>query len=280
MTGKGKGPSGYEVGFGKPPRCHQFPPGRSGNPKGRPPRALGKHQQLVEAMDQPTRDMFMEEMHRSITVTSDGKKITMPAIQMITRAMVKSAAEGGQQAQRSAIMFQLEFERQAAAINAEYVTLMRQYKEDGGLLFARIRSRGLPEPDLLPHPDDIYIDEQRQRVEIRGPSTPEQKAGFDKILAERDSYQRGVTGLSAEATSKPRDWTPPVLTALAQEKFDLINNLLPERYRKTLEGRLTRTEVDAARERARKAASLAARKRRQARGRAVAATAGRVGAGR
>lgn len=30
------GRSGYEVGYGRPPRAHQFRPGQSGNPKGRP----------------------------------------------------------------------------------------------------------------------------------------------------------------------------------------------------------------------------------------------------
>lgn len=33
---KGKGLDGdYEVGYGKPPKAHQFPPGKSGNPRGR-----------------------------------------------------------------------------------------------------------------------------------------------------------------------------------------------------------------------------------------------------
>jgi hypothetical protein len=29
-------PARYEVGYGRPPRAHQFKPGKSGNPKGRP----------------------------------------------------------------------------------------------------------------------------------------------------------------------------------------------------------------------------------------------------
>ena len=31
-----RGSRSYEVGYGKPPRAHQFKPGTSGNPKGRP----------------------------------------------------------------------------------------------------------------------------------------------------------------------------------------------------------------------------------------------------
>src|SRR4051794_39989138 len=108
--GKRKGPSDYDVGHGKPPRHSRFRPGQSGNPRGRPKRALGKHQQLVQAMDQPTRDMFMAEMQRPITVTSAGKKVTMPTVQMIARSMAKTAAEGGQQAQRTALLLQLELE--------------------------------------------------------------------------------------------------------------------------------------------------------------------------
>jgi hypothetical protein len=33
---KSKIPGDYEVGYGRPPKKHQFKPGRSGNPKGRP----------------------------------------------------------------------------------------------------------------------------------------------------------------------------------------------------------------------------------------------------
>jgi hypothetical protein len=265
--GKGKAPGDYDVGFGKPPRHTQFPRGRSGNPNGRPPRARSKHSKLAQAMDQPTREMFLAEMYRPIAVMVDGRKVHLPANQMIVRSMVKTAASGGQQAQRTALLVQLELERELAQERAELMATTREAKAMAETMHARCRARGLPEPDLLPHPDDIHIDEEHQTVEIRGPRTPEQKAALDKILAERDGYQRGVTGLQREAAEKPRDWTLPMLAVMAQERFDIINDRLPERYQKRLENRMSLPQIEAAREKARKGSAPRKRRRASARGR-------------
>lgn len=41
----------YEVGYGKPPKHSRFPPGRSGNPKGRRKRARGLKTDLEEVLN-------------------------------------------------------------------------------------------------------------------------------------------------------------------------------------------------------------------------------------
>jgi hypothetical protein len=164
-------------------------------------------------------------------------------------------------------MLQLELEKEAAAENARLLAEIREYKAMMGPLFAHCRARGIPEPELFPHPDDFFIDEQTQRAEIRGPRTPEQKAQLDKIMAQRDGYQRGVSGHQAAAAAKPRDWTLPMLAVMAQEYFDAINDLLPERYRKKLQDRMSAAQIGGAREKTRK--GLEARKRRQRRQRAA-----------
>lgn len=49
--GEGERPNGrYEVGYGRPPKDHQFKPGQSGNPKGRPKGSKSFSTYLQEAL--------------------------------------------------------------------------------------------------------------------------------------------------------------------------------------------------------------------------------------
>jgi hypothetical protein len=51
---------GYEVGYGKPPRAHQFKPGQSGNPKGR---RLGSRSLAV---------LLAQELDQKVTIKENG----------------------------------------------------------------------------------------------------------------------------------------------------------------------------------------------------------------
>jgi hypothetical protein len=55
----------YEVGFGKPPKRTRFQKGRSGNPKGRPPRKPDVHSELTKVL------------REKVTVTIDGQPETV-----------------------------------------------------------------------------------------------------------------------------------------------------------------------------------------------------------
>jgi Family of unknown function (DUF5681) len=44
---------GYEIGYGKPPKQHQFKPGQSGNPKGRPQGAKNTGTLVRDILDRP-----------------------------------------------------------------------------------------------------------------------------------------------------------------------------------------------------------------------------------
>jgi hypothetical protein len=77
----------YSVGYGKPPREHQFKPGHSGNVQGRPKGATGFRADVEAALGS------------RITVTESGrkKKITVAAA-ALKRLIQKAVIDGDQRA--------------------------------------------------------------------------------------------------------------------------------------------------------------------------------------
>ena len=70
------------VGYGKPPKKHQFKPGQSGNPRGRPLR------------NQSMRASILEELKMSITVTENGRTRKMPKDKAIVVNLINKALRG------------------------------------------------------------------------------------------------------------------------------------------------------------------------------------------
>ncbi len=72
----------YEVGKGKPPKEHQFQPGKSGNPKGRPKGSKNVQHVLSKILGE------------KITVTDAGKKMVVDKLEGAMRVMVNKSFEG------------------------------------------------------------------------------------------------------------------------------------------------------------------------------------------
>ncbi len=71
-------PSGdYEVGCGKPPKEHQFKPGRSGNPKGRPPKRKPKRIDAAAVLNEP------------LAVNNSGRRRKMSPFEVGVRRLVE-----------------------------------------------------------------------------------------------------------------------------------------------------------------------------------------------
>ena len=176
-------PDRYAVGYGKPPKEHQFPPGRSGNPRGRPPKnKASSNSDPVSAVLGIGRIAF-----EPVKVTQNGKVVTMTAIEAIHRRRVNDALKGGNRLlQRELIQEAEEAHRQALEAEAKRYVRLRSLKEQGLQRLAEAKSRGLPEPELLPHPMDILIDEENLTVGIVGPETKEQLAVAKFIMALRE----------------------------------------------------------------------------------------------
>jgi hypothetical protein len=175
-------------------------------------------------------------------IRDGNKEIELPAVQVAARALAFAAAKGKPHAQRTVLTMAAELERQAAELNDRAVKSAEEYKRHWTARSAEWKDGAGPEP--LPHPDDIHIDHERHRVEIRGPVNAEGKAAMDALLAIRQRYEDGFYGHLAGAAENPEDAELPVLARLAQDRFDLWNKGLPERYSRELTGRISDTQFE------------------------------------
>ena len=81
----------YEVGYGKPPKAHQFKPGQSGNPSGRPKKQKG----LI--------DHARKELSRKIEVTENGRRRRYPIGQVLVRKTITEGLKGGVREREAAL---------------------------------------------------------------------------------------------------------------------------------------------------------------------------------
>ena len=72
----------YEVGYGRPPRRHQFKPGQSGNPRGRPKGARGLKTDL------------RAELEARMTIRINNEPVCETRQRLLLRALSSRAAAG------------------------------------------------------------------------------------------------------------------------------------------------------------------------------------------
>ena len=75
-------PGDYEVGHGRPPKAHQFKPGRSGNPKGRPKGSRNMKTDLDIALK------------ARMSVTKNGRAVTMSTQQVLIAKLIEKSLKG------------------------------------------------------------------------------------------------------------------------------------------------------------------------------------------
>jgi hypothetical protein len=75
-------PSDDDVGYGKPPRSHQFKPGRSGNPRGRPKGV--KNEETI----------LRELLHHKVVLNERGKSRKIILLEAILRKVAEDCLRG------------------------------------------------------------------------------------------------------------------------------------------------------------------------------------------
>jgi hypothetical protein len=228
----------YLVGYGKPPAQHRFVKGRSGNPKGRPRRRqpAAEQERGVSHADR----LILLEAYRPVTIREGDTVIEMPAMQAAIRALGISAMKGSRLAQRALAELVRDAEAKHRSETEATMEAMIDYKRNWSAELERCRRLGIPEPKLVPHPDDIMLDFRNGGVKIHGPLNEDEKPEWDKWIERRDDAQFEVShyaelyrkARSPEQKARWLEWWHA-----EQLLFDLINERLGGRYKVKLEDR-------------------------------------------
>lgn len=233
--------TGYSVGYRKPPTHSRFAKGRSGNPKGRPKKAkkqTSANATVVTGLRAST--ILLDEAYRPVTIREGEKIIELPAIQAVFRAMGVSAMKGDRHAQRMVADLVQQVESAHRQAQHQYTDMMIRYKVILGEKVDEARKTGRPEPNFIPHPDDIIVDVVADTVHVWGPETNEQKQKWDEMLSYREERQREVSRC-AQAWRKARNAQRKAYYLeewhIEQGYFDGINDNLPPRYQVELADR-------------------------------------------
>lgn len=228
MTERKKPKGDYEVGYGKPPKSGQFERGQSGNAKGRTLRL--KTGTLEVSKYLPTEKLIRSVGEREHTLRVNGRATRMTEREAVMRALFHKAINGGYMAQRTYLMFQLEEDRRLAAEQERRFNSWQEYQDKVKPLFDEARKNGEPEPDLLPHPDDIEFDYGERSVKILGPLDREDAVRYDKWLKDAEIFFELMIFLDERSHGLPTDDRP--IWGFATFLFATHLGLLPRRMRK------------------------------------------------
>lgn len=228
----------YAVGYGKPPVERRFTPGVSGNPSGRP---RGSKSAPSSNLDpRHANALLLEEAYRPVALRDGDGVIELPAIQAVFRAMNVAAMKGNRFFQKTLaeLVGKLEAE-QTEALITNFAGAV-EYKMKWEAEIDRCRKFGLPIPDPLPHPDDIFVDARSCKVKFAGPMTKQEKAWFDQTVTLMRVMQVQVSTCAAAAKrARSKQRRAELLEELHfyRQKFDEMNDAVAPRYKIELQDR-------------------------------------------
>jgi Family of unknown function (DUF5681) len=215
----------FGVGYRRPPVTTQFQKGQSGNPKGRPRRAVSETDGCSEEMQQ----LVLDAMRRKLTVKDAEGSREITVLQAVIRKQQQTALNGNPQAQRDILD---RTERAMAAEQREIESINESALRYQAAIRAKIETAsvaGQRITEYLPHPDDIIVRPGR-RIEFIGPVCEVELAAVRKHVALRDAL---LLQAAMEEKLCPDDDALPVVNRRrsALGCAFLLNTYLPVRFR-------------------------------------------------
>ena len=176
------------VGYKSPPAEHRFQKGKSGNPKGRPPKEREPKPERSKGQLQLD-DVVMIEALRPIQVRENDQVIEMPMIQAVMRSLGVQAVKGHHRSQLAIASMVRDIQSTVQEAKMSAVLAAWEYKKHWREVFESHDRRGIPRPEPIPHPDDIVINEREMTLLFNGPSTHDEKAKWDHVAEQQKSFE-------------------------------------------------------------------------------------------
>ena len=179
-----KAQPGYDpsqVGYKSPPKQTRFKPGQSGNPKGRPRKertSMRKQSPGLSAMD----EAYLRNAEKQVSIREGDEIRKVQAYDAAIQAQLKAAAEGNPKALKDFLDRVDEAQERRRLSIAEEHELWRCIKANQQDRIDAAQAKGEPTELILPHPDDIMIEDDKP-VWFAGPVNEDEYA---RHLANRD----------------------------------------------------------------------------------------------
>jgi hypothetical protein len=139
----------YNVGYGRPPKTHQFKKGQSGNPLGSSRKVRKQKRRL--SFD----DLVLEHAEKPLRLREGNRISTVSLREALLTKLSAIALNGNRLATKACLAMIDEAEQHKRAEVLDLYKAALDYKDNYPALAALYRNRGGPPP--LPHPDDVHL---------------------------------------------------------------------------------------------------------------------------
>ena len=151
-----------------------------------------------------------------------------------------SAMKGSRLSQRMLAELVRDVEQDRLKAQLENLESFQEYKHRWDEEIERCQKAGLPDPEPVPHPDDIILNFSTGEVEFYGPMTKEEKIKYEAMMERRDEVQEIVSEMKGlyEKESDPGMKEVHLSEWIHEQKiFDILNEGMGWRYQEDLDDR-------------------------------------------